>query len=101
MSVAFVTNLEPSKRVQPGNRALHWPTCYSQPAAVRRADFYEHRRDAALTQALPMGFGTVAPVALYDLRLAQRTSPLTPNVWNGIDQRIKLGNVVVVCRTSG
>lgn len=99
MSGAFVANLEPSKRMQPGNRALHWPPCFSQSTAVRRADFCEQRRDAALTQALPMGFGTVAPVALDDFRLVQRTSPLTPDVGNGINQRIKLGNVVTVCCT--
>lgn len=99
MSAAFVTNFEPSKRVQPGNRTLHWPTCFSQSTAVWRADFCEHRRDAALAQALPTGLRTVAPVALSDLRLAQRTSPLAPDVWNSIDQRIKLGNVVTVCCT--
>jgi len=64
-----------------------------------RADFCEHRRDASLAQALPMGFGTVAPVALHDLRLVQRTSPLAPDVWNGIDQCIELGNVVTVGST--
>ncbi len=69
MSVAFVTNFEPPKRVQLGNRTFHWPTCFSQSTAVWRADFCEHRRDAALMQALPVGLTTVAPAALYDLRL--------------------------------
>jgi hypothetical protein len=100
MSVAFVTNLEPSKRVQPGKRTLHWPTRFSTPTVVRRAEFCEHRRDAALTQALlPMGSGTVASVALHELRLVQRTSPLASDVGNDIDQRIELGNVVTVCCT--
>lgn len=96
MSVAFVANFESSKRVKPGNRTFHWPTCFAQPTPVRCADFCEHRRDASLTQALPMGFGTVAPVALHNLRLVQRTPPLASDVWNGIDQRVELGNVVTV-----
>ncbi|REG49232.1 hypothetical protein B0G80_5578 [Paraburkholderia sp. BL6669N2] len=98
MRIAFVTNLEPSKRVKPRDRTLDWPTRFSKPTAMRRADFCEHWRDASLAQAPPMGFGTVAPVALNDLRLVQGTAPLAPDVWNGIDQRIKLGNVVPVRR---
>lgn len=90
MSVAFVTNLESSKRVQPGNRTLYWPTRFAQSTAVLRSDFGEHRCDASLTQALSMGLGAIAPVALYDFRLVQRMSPLAPDRWNGIDQRIKL-----------
>jgi hypothetical protein len=98
MSIAFVANLEPSKRVKPRNRTLDWPTRFAEATAMRRADFCKHWRDASLAQALPMGFGTVAPVALNDLRLVQGTAPLAPDVWNGIDQRIKLGNVVPVRR---
>lgn len=96
MSVAFVTNFESSKRMEPGNRTFYWPTCFAQPATVRSADFCEHRRDAAIAQALTMEFGTVAPVALYDLRLVQWASPLAPDVRDGIDQRIELGNIVTV-----
>lgn len=89
--IAFVTDLEPSKRVKPRNRTLDWPTRFAEATAMRRADFFEHWRDASLVQAPPKGFGTVAPVALNDLRLVQRTAGLAPDVWNGIDQRIKLG----------
>lgn len=98
MSVAFVTNLESSKRVQSGNRTLYWPTRFAQSTAVPRSDFGEHRCDASLTQTPSMGLGAIAPVALYDFRLVQRMSPLALDRWNGIDQRIKLGNVVSVCR---
>lgn len=101
VGIAFVTNLEPSKRVKPRNRTLDWPTRFAEATAMRLADFCEYWRDASLAQAPPMGFGTVAPVALNDLRLVQRTAPLAPDVWNGIDQRIKLGNVVPVRRAQG
>ncbi|RKT10600.1 hypothetical protein B0G69_1909 [Paraburkholderia sp. RAU2J] len=97
MSMAFVANLQASKRVKPCNRTLDWPTRFAQTTAVRRTDFCEHRRDAAFPQALPMRLGTVASVALNDLWFMQGTPPLAPNVRNGLDQRIKLGNVVAVC----
>lgn len=42
MSIAFVTNLETSKRVKPRNRTLDWPTRFAKATAMRRADFCEH-----------------------------------------------------------
>ncbi len=97
MSVAFIANLQASKRVKPGNRALDLPTCFAESAAMGRANFCEQGRDATFAQALPMWLGTVAPVALNDLRLVQGTPPFAPDMWNGLDQRIELGNVVAVC----
>jgi hypothetical protein len=66
-------------------------------ATLRRANFCEQGRDATFAQALPMRLGTVAPVALNDLRLVQGTSPFAPDMWNGLDQCIELGHVVAVC----
>jgi hypothetical protein len=39
MSITFVANLQASKRVKPGDRALNWPTRFTQSAAMGRADF--------------------------------------------------------------
>ena len=86
MSTTFVANLQASKRMKPCNRTLNWPTGFAQTTAMGRANLCEHRRDAALSQTPPMGFRTVAPVALNDLRFVQWTSPLASNVWNGIDE---------------
>ena len=97
MSVAFIANLQASKRVKPGNRALDLPTRFAESAAMGGANFCEHGRDATFAQALPMWLGTVAPVALNDLRLVQGTSPFAPDRWNGLDQCIELRNVVAVC----
>ena len=97
MSIAFIANFQASKRVKPGNRALDLPTRFAESAARGRANFCEQERDATFTQALPMWLGTVAPVALNDLRLVQRTSPFAPDMWNGLHQCIELGNVVAVC----
>lgn len=62
-----------------------------------QTNFCEHGRDATFAQALPMWLGTVAPVALNDLRLVQGTSPFAPDMWNGLNQCIELRNVVAVC----
>jgi len=43
-----------------------------------------------------MWFGTVTALALNELRLVQGTAAFAPDVRNGIDQRIKLGDVVPV-----
>jgi hypothetical protein len=62
MSVAFISNLQASKRVKPGNRALDLPTRFAESAAMGRANVWEEGRDATFAQALTMWFGTVAPV---------------------------------------
>lgn len=96
MGITFVANLQASKRVKPCNRTLDGPTRFAQTTAMGRANLCKHRRDAALSQALSMCFRTVAPITLNDLRFMQWASPLASNVWNGIDECIKLGDVVAV-----
>ncbi len=96
MGVTFVANLQASKRVKPCNRTLDGPTRFAQATAMGRANLCEHRFDAALSQTLSMCFRTVAPVTLNDLRFVQWASPLASNVWNSIDECIKLGDVVAV-----
>ena len=96
MGITFIADLQASERVKPCNRALDWPTRFAQATAMGRANLCEHRRDAALSQTLSMGFRTVAPVALNDLRFMQWTPPLASNAWNGIDEGIELGDIVAV-----
>ena len=96
MGITFIANLQASERVKPCNRALDWPTRFAQATAMGRANLCEHRRDAALSQTLSMGFRTVAPVALNDLRFMHWTPPLASNAWNGIDEGIELGDIVAV-----
>jgi hypothetical protein len=76
---------------------LDLPACFAESAAMGRADFCEHWRDAAFAQALSMWLGTVALVPLDDLWLVERTAPLAPDMWNSLDQCIELRNVVTVC----
>jgi hypothetical protein len=96
MSIAFVANLQASKRVKPGYRALYWPTRFTQSAAMRRADFSKQRLDAAFAQASPMWFGAIASVALNCSRLVQGATALTSYRWNGLDQCFELSDVMAV-----
>jgi hypothetical protein len=96
MGITFVANFQASKRVKPCNRTLDWPARFAETTSMGRANFCEHRRDAAFSQTLPMWFGTVAPVALNDLWFMQGVPPLASDVRNCLNQRIELGNVVAV-----
>jgi hypothetical protein len=57
MSVAFVANLQASKRAKGCYRALDWPVRSAETTSVMRANFCKHRRDAAFSQTLSMWFG--------------------------------------------
>ena len=96
MGISFVSNFQAPEGVEPSNRALHDPARFAESTAVRRADLGKHGRDAALAQALSVWLGTVAPVALDNLRLAQRAAVLSANGRNRLDQRIELRDVVAV-----
>ncbi len=96
MSIAFVANLQASKRVKPGDRALDWPTRFTQSAAMGRADFRKQRFDAAFAQASPVWLGAIASVALNCSRLAQGSTALASYWWNGLDQCLKLSDVMAV-----
>jgi len=96
MSIAFVTNLQAPKRVQPSNRTFDWPTGFTKPAAMVRTDFCEHRLDATGSQALTVSCRTVDPVTLNDYPTVQRAYALYPYMRNGLDQWGELGNVVAI-----
>ena len=94
--VSFVANLESSERMKPSNGTFDNPAGFAEAAAMRRADFGKQGGDATLAQALPVRLGTVAPVALNNLRFAQRTSAFSSNGRNSFDQRIELRDVVAI-----
>lgn len=96
MGISFIANFQASKGMKPGNRAFYDPTRFAQSAAMRRADSGEQGRDTTFAQALTVRLGTVAPVALHDMRFVQGTTRLAANMRNRGDQRIKLGDVVAV-----
>jgi uncharacterized protein YjeT (DUF2065 family) len=81
MGITFVANFQASKRVKPCNRTLDWPARFAETTSMGRANFCEHRRDAAFSQTLPMWFGTVAPVALNDLWFMQGAPALASDIW--------------------
>ena len=94
--VAFVANLEPSECMKPGKGTFDEPARFTKATAMRRTDFGKQGCDAAFAQALPVRLGTVATVTLNNFRLAQRTSALSSNGRNCLDQRIELRDVVAI-----
>ena len=94
--ISFITNLQASKVMQPGNRALDDPARFAQTATVRCADTGEFWHDALLAQCLPVLIGTVPSVALNDAGFAQWSASFAANRRNGRDQRIQLLDVVTV-----
>lgn len=94
--VPFVANLEPSECMKPSKGTFDEPARFAEATAVRRTDFGKQGRDAAFAQTLPVRLGTVGPVALNNLRLAQRTSAFSPDGRNRLNQRIELRDVVAI-----
>ena len=94
--IAFVADFEPSERMKPGKGSFDEPAGFTEATAMRRTDFGEQGCDAAFAQALSVRLGTVAAVTLNNLRFAQRTSALSSNGRNCLDQRIELRDVVAI-----
>ncbi|AJY27267.1 hypothetical protein BTM_4058 [Burkholderia thailandensis 34] len=94
--VPFVANLEPSECMKPGKGTFDEPARFTEATAVRRTDFGKQGRDAAFAQTLSVRLGTVAPVALNNLRFAQRTSAFSSDGRNRLNQRIELRDVVAI-----
>ena len=93
---AFVADGEASEAVQPGDRALDDPSADAEAAAVRCPPARQDRRDAARPEAVAMGLGIVAAVALERTWLATRTSSPTAHRRQCIDHRIEVGDVIDV-----
>ena len=65
--VAFIANVEATKPVEPGERALDDPAEQAKTAAVGRAATAEDRNNAAGGEAITMWLRIVATVALQDV----------------------------------
>jgi hypothetical protein len=96
MRITFVAKLQASKRVEPGNGALHRPTRFAQSTSMRRADFCKDRFDATLAQAFAMSLRTIATITLNDIGLAQGSTALSSYRGNSCNQGLKLRDVVAI-----
>ncbi len=89
----FVTQVEATEPMQPGQRAFHDPSRTTEPAAMGRAALGELGVDPATVQRVAMRLRVIAPIALNQVRLADGTTG-TPAQWRDrVDQRQQWSSV--------
>jgi hypothetical protein len=94
----FVTQIESTKSMQPGERAFDDPAGAAQSAAMGPAAFRELTGDPAPRQFVAMRLRIVSAVALHEAGLPQRPTRAAAQGWNAIDEWQQLGHVVPVRR---
>lgn len=96
IGASLVADAEPFELVQPGEGALDHPAHLAQSWAVGDAASGYHRFDAALPQQAAVLVEVVAPVGIQTPGFSAGASSQTPDRWDRVQQRQKLGDVVPV-----
>jgi len=96
VGATFVADGQPSKAMQPRDRALNDPARHAEAAAVWSPAAREHRGDAARAQTVTVGLRVVAAVALERAGCAPRPSAAPSDGRQGVHHRIQLRDVVDV-----
>lgn len=86
ISASLVADAEPFELVQPGERALDYPTNLAQSGAVGDAASGNHWFDAASPQQASVLVEVVAPVRVQAPRLATGASPHAPDRRDRVQQ---------------
>lgn len=94
----FVSQIESTKSMKPGQRAFDDPARASQSAAVRAAAFRQLARDPASLEFVAMRLRVVPAVALHEAWLPQRPTRAAAQGRNAIDEREQLRHIVPVRR---
>jgi len=92
----FITNSQSAKLVHPGKCALDHPAKDSQSAAVFRSAFCQNRIYTQFTQCISMGLTVIGSITLNTIRSLTRTTHLTCDWRNRLNQRQKLSYIVAV-----
>jgi len=92
----FIPYFQPPKLVQPGQRTFHHPAIYPQTAAMFGSPFGQYRADAYFTQGLAMWFGVITAIAVKTLEAISRTTRLSGNGRNSVDQRQQLRHIMTI-----
>ena len=92
----FVANSQPSELVQPSEGSLHHPAPSPQSTAMFGVTLGKHRHDAAGTQTFPDCLCVITPVAQHAIRPMARSSSLSLQVWDSINQRECLLRVIAI-----
>ena len=94
----FVSQIESTKAMKPGERALDDPARASESAAVRTAAFRQLAGDPAPLKGVAMRLRIVAAIPLDEARLPQRPAGASPQRRDAVDERQQLRHVVPVRR---
>src|SRR5258705_2131548 len=92
----FVAQVEATEPMQPGQRAFDDPPRTTEPTAMGLAALAELAVDPAALQRVAMRLRVVAPIALNQVRLADRTTGTSAQRRDRVDQRQQLSDVVAV-----
>ena len=92
----FVANPQPPELIQPSEGPFHYPAPSPQPAAMFGVALRKTRHDAAVTQTLPDRLSVITTVAQYAVRTMARSSPLSLQAWDGVNQCECLLRVVTI-----
>ena len=95
---SFVPDREAAIAMEPGVRAFDDPATDAQAAAIRRSPPGQDRDDALCKEAIAMGLGVVASVALEGIRAAAGPAAPAADGGQGGNERIELGDVVDIGR---
>ena len=92
----LITDAQSPKLIEPSERPLHDPAPSAQTAAMFGVAFRKKRDDVADKKTLADCFGVIAAVAQYAIRTMARSSPLSLQSWDGINQCEGLQRVVTI-----
>ena len=95
---SFVSQIESTKSMEPGQRAFDDPARASQSAAVRTATFRQLAGDPASRECVAMRLRVIPAIALHEARLPQGPTGAAAQGRNAVDERQQLGHVVPVRR---
>lgn len=95
---SFVTDSEAPKLMEPREGALHDPSVFPKAAPMFGVSFGENGIDVFCPELLSMWFGIVAPVALDGVGLLARTTRLSPDRGDRLDERNQLGDIMSIGR---
>ena len=95
---SFVSQIESTKSMEPGQRAFDDPARASQSAAVRTATFRQLAGDPASRECVAMRLRVIPAIALHEAGLPQGPTGAAAQGRNAVDERQQLGHVVPVRR---
>jgi hypothetical protein len=93
---AFIAHPQPPVLRQPRQGPLDNPAVHTQPTAVGRPPFGQHRRNASRPQLLAVRLRIIGPVTIHPRGTAPRTPRLAADGGDRLQQRHQLGDIMAV-----